>query len=102
MTLFDVLRCSVTDIYSNIQMSAVPDEIFYPWIEELVQYTDTADKIISYRHCDAGRRGSLCQLIVGMWLMHRAGNYDVKTSAESVLVGIFTHKLKRALHEHEG
>lgn len=101
MTIFDVLRCSVNDIYSNIQMSIVPDEVFFPWVEELIKYTQSTEVII-YKDCDVGRRGSLCQLAVGVWLIDIDADYIDKAASEATLIAIFTQKLKKALHEHEG
>ena len=96
MSLFDVIRFPITDIYNDDELDTLPEEIWLAWIEVLQPgYTSTKQME------DNSHRSTIVRLIQQTELLVFIRERNLKNGAGALIKAQMTKRLKEVIAAHE-
>jgi hypothetical protein len=91
MSLFDVIRYPITDIYDDAELDTLPEEIWLAWIEVLRPGYNPKDS----------NRSTIVRFIQQTELMVFIRERNLKNGAGALIKAQMTKRLKEVIAAHE-
>ena len=97
MSLFDIIRYPVTDIYNDDELNALPDNLWLAWIQEV----KTDEPKMSTASLLAGSRSNIVRIVQTKRMLELLQSHRDSGGAGHLIKAQMTHRLKQMIAEYE-
>ena len=97
MSLFDVIRYPITNIYNDDELSALPDDLWLEWIQEV----KTAEPKMSIAALLTGSRSNIVRIFQTKRMLELLQSHRDTDGIGHLIKAQMTHRLKQMIAEYE-
>jgi hypothetical protein len=97
MSLFDIIRYPITNIYNDDELTALPDDLWLMWIQEV----KTDEPKMSVTALLTGSRSNIVRIFQTRRMLELLQSHRDSSGAGHLIKAQMTHRLKQMIAEYE-